>query len=50
MITRAFAEVELGDTVQGEDGQTAVPGSDSTTCQPASRIHRMLLLHHHACN
>jgi hypothetical protein len=55
LITRSLAEMELGDILQVEDGQStsAVAASDtaasSAPCQPASRLHRWLLLHPHAC-
>jgi hypothetical protein len=52
IITRAFAEMELGDVVQGEGSQSAhaeTPQEATTEparCQPASRLRRMLFLAH----
>jgi hypothetical protein len=52
VITRAFAELELGDAVQSEDGPSAhaeTPQSartETAPCQPASHLRRMLFLAH----
>jgi len=52
IITRAFAEMELGDVVQGEGSQTArveTPQDAANApapCHPASRLRRMLFLAH----
>jgi hypothetical protein len=51
IITRAFSEMELGDVVQGEAGQSGRAESSQETaepasCKPASRLRRMLSLAH----
>jgi hypothetical protein len=52
IVTRAFAEMELGDVIQGEGSLSAhadtppPPTTEPAPCQPASRLRRMLLLGH----
>jgi hypothetical protein len=50
LITRAFSEMELGDVVESEDPQAQLAVEDES-CQPASRLHRLLVLSHlsHGC-
>lgn len=53
IITRAFAEMELGDVVQAEEPSVAAPQSataedDPAPCRLLSRL-RQLLLHFHNC-
>jgi hypothetical protein len=52
MITRSFAEMELGDVVQSEEAQRAatVPAATRNGCQPASLLHRVTHLQIHSCN
>jgi hypothetical protein len=57
IITRASAEMELGDVVQKEDGDSAneaaanTPANDSSACPPASLFRRALVFSHlsHGC-
>jgi hypothetical protein len=54
IITRSFAEMELGDVVESEDpnrtsAEAAVVPDNSAPCRLLTRLHRMLLLHFHNC-
>lgn len=54
IITRSFAEMQLGDVVIGEDQLIASVAPAATADNPApctlvSRLHRLLLLHPHSC-
>jgi len=59
IVTRSFAEMELGDVVVRESGspEQQSDGAESATaaqdspkpCHPASRVRRLILLHPHAC-
>ncbi len=52
IITRSFAEMELGDVIEAEDTRpegaeaAAPPAKD---CRLTSRLHQLLLLHRHPC-
>jgi hypothetical protein len=51
ILTRSFAEMELGDVVQSEEPHlaTAEPAATENSCHPASRLHRLVHLQLHPC-
>jgi hypothetical protein len=52
IITRSFAEMELGDVVLSEDPEasaSAAAASDSAVCHPPSLVHRVTHLQLHSC-
>jgi hypothetical protein len=54
IITRSFAEMQLGDVIEGEDGQpvsavAAKHAHEPSSCRLVSRLHQLVLLHPHAC-
>jgi hypothetical protein len=52
IITRSFAEMELGDVIEAEDGQPVSEGAakpPAQDCRVISRLHQLLRLHPHAC-
>lgn len=51
IITRSFAEMELGDVVEAEDTQpvSAEAAKPAHDCRLTTRLHRLLLLHRHPC-
>lgn len=51
IITRSFAEMQLGDVIEDEVGQSsgARAATSANQCGLISRVHQLLLLHPHAC-
>ena len=51
IITRSFAEMQLGDVIEDEIGQSsgARAATSANQCRLVSRVHQFLLLHPHAC-
>ena len=52
IITRSFAEMELGDVIEAEEAhaptvEASKPAADE--CSVRARLHQLLLLHPHAC-
>ncbi len=52
IITRSFAEMQLGDLIENENGQSAIAAAKppAQDCGLTSRIRHLLLLHPHACS